>query len=269
MLGTASYFPPVGQPLPVVQNSSLMAQNPSLVAQNSSLVVQNPSLVSQNPPQSQSLPVTHNPSLGQSVPVTQNLLLVAQNPSSVVQNSSPVAQNSSLLDHNPPQRQSLPVTHNPSVGQNISVIAAAATNQRIIPPTIRCVEIISHKQSVRELSASQINTAELIDPDIVIRKYPSYQCLNRVPTLAQRLANQSYFGDDVLGKCTVMGCRHSPALPLRELNNLKQKLFLVFPQFWANPLDFEDTWSRCTVAIGQRCKRLVQGMATARTTGTV
>ena len=131
--------------------------------------------------------------------------------------------------------QSLPV------GQNTLVITAAATNQRVIPPTIRCVEITSHKQSVRELSASQINTAELIDPDIVIRKYPSYHCLNRVPTLAQRLASQSYFGDDVLGKCTVMGCRYSPALPLRELNNLKQKLFLLFPQFWANSLDFEDT----------------------------
>ena len=210
----------MGQPLPVVQNPSLVAQNSSLVVQNQSLVVQNPSLVSQNPPQSQSLPVTRNPSLGQSVPVTQNLSLVAQNPSPVVQNPSPVVQNSSLLDHNPPQRQSLPVTHNPSVGQNISVItaAAAATNQRIIPPTIRCVEIISHKQSVRELSASQINTTKLIDPDIVICKYPSYQCLNRVPTLTQRLASQSYFGDDVLGKCTVMGCRHSPVLPLRELN---------------------------------------------------
>ena len=126
--------------------------------------------------------------------------------------------------------QSLPMTHNPSVGQslkvgqNISVIMAAATNQRIILPTIRCVEIIS-QQSVRELSASQINTAELIDPDIVIRKYPSYQCLNCVPTLAERLASQSYFGDDVLGKCTVMGCQHSPALPDRELNNLKQKPF--------------------------------------------
>ena len=113
--------------------------------------------------------------------------------------------------------------------------------ETVIPPNISCVDITAHKQSVRELSTSQINKSELVDPDIVIRKFPSYQCISHVPTLAQRLASQLYFGDDVLGKCTVMGCRNFPALPLRELNNLKQKLFLLFLEFWANPLNFEET----------------------------
>ena len=130
--------------------------------------------------------------------------------------------------------------------------------------SVKCVEIVPHKQSIRELSSAQINRAELIDPDIVIRRYPSYHCISRVPTLAQRLASQSYFGDNMLSKCTVMGYRDSPALPLRELNNLKQKLFLLFPNFWANPLDFEDTWMRCTISIGQRCKRMARGGAAKR-----
>ena len=130
--------------------------------------------------------------------------------------------------------------------------------------TVKCVEIVPHKQSIRELSSAQINRTELIDPDIVIRRYPSYHCISRVPTLAQRLASQSYFGDNVLSKCTVMGCRDSPALPLRELNNLKQKLFLLFPNFWANPLDFKETWTRCTVSIGQRCKRMARGAVQTR-----
>ena len=113
------------------------------------------------------------------------------------------------------------------------------------------------------MSASQINKAVLVNPDVVIQKFSSYQSVNRVPTLAQRLASQSYFGDDVLGRCTVMGCRNSPALPLRELNNLKQKLFLLFPQFWANPVDFEEVWTRCAAAIGQRCKRLARVVTTS------
>ena len=130
--------------------------------------------------------------------------------------------------------------------------------------TVKCVEIVPHKQSIRELSSAQINRAELIDPDIVIRRYPSYHCISRVLTLAQRLASQSYFGDNMLSKCTVMGCRDSPTLPLRELNNLKQKLFLLFPNFWANPLDFEETWTRCTVSIGQRSKRMARGAVQTR-----
>ena len=132
--------------------------------------------------------------------------------------------------------------------------------------TVKCVEIVPHKQSIRELLSAQINRAELIDPDIVIRRYPSYHCISRVPTLAQRLTSQSYFGDNVLSKCTVMDCRDSQALPLRELNNLKQKLFLLFPNFWANPLDFEETWTRCTVSIGQHYKRMARGAVQTRWT---
>ena len=122
--------------------------------------------------------------------------------------------------------------------------------------SVKCVEIVQHKQSIRELSSAQINRVELIDPYIVIRRYPSYHSISRVPTLAQRLASHSYFGDNVLSKCTMMGCRDSPALSLRKLNNLKQKLFILFPNLWVNPLDFEDTWMRCKISIGQCCKRM-------------
>lgn len=194
-------------------------------------------------------PADHNPSVGQNIPV----------------NTSQSSLSSLPVGLNPAASQHLQVAENPSLNHQVTHPALSRQATALgtaIPPNIKCVEITPHKQSVRELSASQINKAELIDPDIVIRKYPSYHCINRVPTLAQRLASQSYFGDDVLSKCTVMGCRDSPALPLRELNQLKQKLFLLFPHFWANPLDFEETWSRCTISIGQRCKRIAR-MATA------
>ena len=53
-----------------------------------------------------------------------------------------------------------------------------------------------------------------------------------------------------------MGFRDYPALPQAELNELKQTIFNLFPQYWANPIEFEATWSTCTEAIGQLCKRL-------------
>ena len=112
------------------------------------------------------------------------------------------------------------------------------------------------KKAVNILSSSQINKSRLIDPDVIIRKYPYYQTVSRIGTLAQRLAQESYFGDDVLEKCTVMGCRDSPALPIKELNDLKQKIFSLFPQFWNNAAQFESVWVSCFNAIGQRCKRI-------------
>ena len=203
---------------------------------------------------------------GQNASGVQNLP-IGQHPS-LAQHSFTTAQNPSIGQHlsvglNTPVDQNPSSDQNPSGDWNPSV--DHHNPSAVIPTHIKCVEITPHKQSVRELSGSQINKAELVDPNIVIRKYPSYQSITCVPTLAQRLASQSYFGDDVLRRCTVMGCRDSPALPLRELNLLKQKIFVLFPQFWANPLDFEEIWTRCSIAIGQRCKRLARGLAMGKT----
>ena len=49
---------------------------------------------------------------------------------------------------------------------------------------------------------------------------------NVVGTLAVKLVNESFFGNEVLKRCTVMGCRDYPTLPLKELNELKQVIFL-------------------------------------------
>jgi len=70
------------------------------------------------------------------------------------------------------------------------------------------------------------------------------------------LAEKAYFGEAVLKRCTIAGYRDEPALPIQELNELKAQIFSLLPQFWANPLKFEQTWSDCTVSIGQFCKTL-------------
>ena len=84
-------------------------------------------------------------------------------------------------------------------------ITTPISHQTAMPiQTVKCLGIVPQKQSIRESSSAQINRAELIDQNIVIRRYPSYHCISRVPKLAQRPASQSYFSDNVLNKCTVM-----------------------------------------------------------------
>ena len=90
-----------------------------------------------------------------------------------------------------------------------------------ITPSRKAVNILHYRKSIPTL-------------------YSNYRSLSRVSTLAQRLASKCYFGDDMLEKCTVMGCLDNPALPLKELNDLKQKIFSLFLQFWGNPVQFED-----------------------------
>ena len=43
--------------------------------------------------------------------------------------------------------------------------------------------------------------------------------------LAVRIARNVYFGEEVMGKCTVSGVRGLPGLPVAELNELKQTVF--------------------------------------------
>ena len=71
-----------------------------------------------------------------------------------------------------------------------------------------------------------------------------------------KLARESFFGEDVLAQCTVMGFGKLPALPTEELNELKQTLFSLFPRHWSNPVDFESVWKDCAESLGQLCKRL-------------
>ena len=108
----------------------------------------------------------------------------------------------------------------------------------------------------RVVSSSEIVRKSLSDPAAVVAKYSNYHSLSKVQTLAQKLANQAYFGENVLKKCTVVGFRDYPALAQAELNKLKQTIFNLFPQYWANPTEFEATWSTCAEAIGQLYKRL-------------
>ena len=80
--------------------------------------------------------------------------------------------------------------------------------------------------------------------------------LSKISTLALKISRDALFGENVMKKCTALGCRELPGLPRAELYQLKQALFELFPCYWKNPDDFEVVWSECIDAIGQLCKRL-------------
>lgn len=106
------------------------------------------------------------------------------------------------------------------------------------------------------LSSASIPKSTLKAPEEVIRKYPQLRYEARAGKLAVKLARESFFSEGVLAKCTVSGCRDLPALPLEELNQLKQVMLAQFPRYWASPQEFEATWACCTEAIGQAAKAL-------------
>ena len=129
--------------------------------------------------------------------------------------------------------------------------------------TPQCIPIKATKQ--KHLPSSSIERNLLVQPSTIIEKYPSYLTVSRIPTLARKLAKKCYFGVSVLKVCTVSGYREEPALPLKELNDLKSLLFRLLPQFWTNPMEFENVWVRCTVSIGQLCKTIrLQGKSNTR-----
>ena len=75
-----------------------------------------------------------------------------------------------------------------------------------------------------------------------------------MPTLAVKLAKESYFGKQLMKDCTVRGTREQPGLPAEKLAELKQFLQSLFPKMPQH--EFEATWKQCTDSIGQACKAL-------------
>lgn len=80
--------------------------------------------------------------------------------------------------------------------------------------------------------------------------------VSKVSTLAVKIAKEAVFGEMVMRKCTPMGSRELPGLPRKELFEVKQALFDLFPSYWKNSEDFESVWAACIDSIGQACKRL-------------
>ena len=114
----------------------------------------------------------------------------------------------------------------------------------------------SHSIDSAALPSSVINKKKLVPPETVIENNRNLMCPSKVSTLALKLAKESFFGEDIMARCTFAGSRDCPALPTAEKNELKALVQSFFPQYWRTPQEFEPIWSGCINSIGQGCKRL-------------
>ena len=160
--------------------------------------------------------------------------------------SQHTASDGGLLQQSTPQQDDRPECSNvtPSQPQNAP----------------QCKQILL-REATNYLPSSSINTVKLITPEAVLDKYRTLRVESKIGVLAVKLAKEAYFGEDVLVKCTVSGCRSLPALPLFELNELKQFLFNQFPRYWHSPEEFEGLWERVGESVGQCCKGLRKKLA--------
>ena len=81
------------------------------------------------------------------------------------------------------------------------------------------------------MPSTAIDRSELVHPSVIINKYLAYRTPSRIPTLARKLVEHAYFGVVILKQCTIAGYWDEPALPIRELNDLKSQIFSLVPQF--------------------------------------
>ena len=77
---------------------------------------------------------------------------------------------------------------------------------------------ICPKKNANVLALSAIDKTKLAPPSQIVAKYSKLCIESKAPTLATKLARERFFGDRVLGFCTVMGYREQPGLPIQELN---------------------------------------------------
>jgi hypothetical protein len=152
------------------------------------------------------------------------------------------------------------------------IIMESAMNQQVqqsslslTPPSTQNVPVLPcNKTAVTDEHPEMIT--ELIDPDIVLRKYHNLTPLSKISRLSVKLALELLFaiGIDAVKSSAVQGCSDKPALPKQDL-----KHFLVqHPQFDPPlfvdrvrsgvflPLEFEHHWRLCIDSINHACATL-------------
>ncbi len=103
------------------------------------------------------------------------------------------------------------------------------------------------------MPSNSIDRTRLNPPEVIIRNYSHFRGESKAGSLTAR---EAFFGAEVMRACTVSGQRDQLAFPIAELNALKQQIFSLFPQYWANPAEFEGLWKTCARALNQACKAI-------------
>ena len=107
--------------------------------------------------------------------------------------------------------------------------SSTSTSSHLTPPVVPIP--LKPSSAAKCLNSSEIQTEELRPVNEVLLRNAKYKVQNKVSTLAVKLAKEAIFGDTVLKKCTISGERELPALPQKELLDLKRYL----PSEWSFP----------------------------------
>ena len=156
--------------------------------------------------------------------------------------------------------------HTPCQSSPIGIYSHQSLQQIVSPPILqlpknnpRCFPVEGRrvKDKQASLPSIEISKENLTTVDVVLEKYPELRKENVIGKLTVKLAKESFFGDEVLIQCTVMGCRNYPALPYMRSMSSSKLFFSLFPNYRSNPVEFETKiWNQCVNSIGQLCKRL-------------
>ena len=243
ILDTISNFPPSPPPLPPPLPNPFTASQPSQLYQVNPLF--QPS--QPNPPsQSSSQPTQPNPP-------SQPLATPEPHPSQPLATPEPHPS-----QPNPPSQPLAPPEPHPSQ----PLAPPEPYPSQPIPPSQPLAPPEPYPSQPNPPSQpSQLHqlSQPLAVPDDTIRKYPKLTVLSKVSTLAVKLARESYFGAEVLKGSTVAGCREYLPLSQNKLMEMKSFLLRQFPEYWANPIEFETKWATCLDSINQCCKSLRSG----------
>ena len=158
----------------------------------------------------------------------------------------------------PPAEATLPRVIN--IDQEVAVANSQNTSlTRLVELIINQLLVFSNRYV--DVNRTTQRTTSL-NPDLVVEKYYKLKIPSKMSTLAVKLARESFFGDELMAKCTVKGTREFGPLPEAELLKLKWFLSQLFPIYAKH--DFEEAWKSCVNSIGQACKNLRTPMHMAK-----
>ena len=123
------------------------------------------------------------------------------------------------------------------------------------------VRIHLRPNATAALPSSEIAKHTLRNVRDVLEENVKLQTESSAATLSQKLAKEAFFGKAVMKRCTPGGNRQYPALPQKELFELKKVMFLLFPRFHTCPGAFEAVWKNVRL----RLNKLVSAWAFYRT----
>ena len=165
-----------------------------------------------------------------------------------------------------PRKMLLPVQEESEILDRLT-----ALEQRCVPPDVPSTMFESQQhntslpvqQESHTVDQSLIPMPQSVTPlhshmtiEQVKIKYHKFHSVGKIGSMAVKLCREAIFGDEIMKKSTVKGCRNLPPLPEDGLRVLKETLFSLFPQYWESPTSFEPLWTTSLEAVGQCCKQL-------------